>query len=507
MSRGSSRNGLAPEGGFDLAPPQAASLAESLRAFGYEPPTALADLVDNSITAGARNVWIDFHWAGETSVVSVTDDGAGMTAEALVAAMRPGSQNPLANRAPHDLGRFGLGLKTASFSQCRRVTVRSRTRSGESATRCWDLDHISRVNEWQLLRAADAAAETHFARLGEIKHGTTVLWQKLDRLVAKNDINDARQQEIFLHRAEGVRRHLGMVFHQLMTGRKPVKLLLNGRHIPPWDPFLADETATRTLAVTRLPLHRATVEVQPYILPHHSKISKKAHEAGGGLRGWNAHQGFYIYRNHRLLVPGDWLGFGWAKEEHYKLARIRVEIPNSLDHDWEIVVTKSRAMPPAALRDEFRRIGECARIEAKRVYSQRGAKLTPQADADRVLLWEPLAKHNKTFYRLNREHPLLKRVTAGTSDRPALNALLRLIEETIPFPHITIANSDKPCSLPGPFDHSADGQIREVMEQAFHSLVASGYGPKEAVNRMQTLWPFELFPALLEALAESPPHG
>jgi len=196
---------------FDLAPPQAASLVESLRAFGYELPTALADLVDNSITASAKNIWIDFHWAGGESAITVTDDGSGMTAEELVAAMRPGSQNPLKDRQPNDLGRFGLGLKTASFSQCRRVTVRSKIRAGDVATRCWDLDHIARVNEWQLLRGADATAEPHFARLTKSDKGTTVLWQNLDRLVADQSIDNEKHQQFFLQRAEAVRNHLGMV--------------------------------------------------------------------------------------------------------------------------------------------------------------------------------------------------------------------------------------------------------------------------------------------------------
>lgn len=213
------RNGLQ----FDLATPHAASLAESLRAFGYELPTAIADLVDNSITAGARHVWIEFHWEGESSTISVTDDGSGMTAKDLVSAMRPGSQNPLNERAPHDLGRFGLGLKTASFSQCRRVTVRSRTRSSEAATRCWDLDHISRVNDWQLLRSSDIASEPHFQKLTSLQHGTTVLWQKLDRIVAGNDTNNASQQERFLQRAECVREHLSMVFHQIISGKDRVE--------------------------------------------------------------------------------------------------------------------------------------------------------------------------------------------------------------------------------------------------------------------------------------------
>lgn len=504
ITRGSK---IVSDADFDLAVPHASSLVESLRAFGYELPTALADLVDNSITAGAKNVWVDFHWDGEDSVIAITDDGKGMGEEALVAAMRPGSQSPLVKRESHDLGRFGLGLKTASFSQCRLVTVRSKTRGGMPATRCWNLDHIARVNEWQLLRRGDAGAEPHFRRLSKMASGTSVVWQNLDRLVAGQATDNERAQQVFLQRAEAVRQHLAMVFHQLMTGQSGVTILLNDRKVKPWDPFLAGEPATQILPESRLSLRGALVHVHPFILPHHSKLTKSKHEAAAGPHGWNAHQGFYVYRNRRLLVPGEWLGFGWAKDEHYKLARIRVELPNELDHDWGIDVTKSRARPPAQLRDELRRIGERARSEAKRVYSHRGAKLTPQADAERVLLWEPLAKHDKTFYRLNREHPLLKQATASSSDRPALLALLRLIEETVPLPHIAIENSKKPNSLAGPFEHAAESQIREVMEEAFDSLVASGYGSKEATERLRTIWPFELFPALLQSLAERKSHA
>ena len=508
MNRHVTRNAtIVPDGDYDIAAPHAASLVESLRAFGYELPTALADLIDNSISAGAKNVWVDFHWNGEHSVIAVTDDGDGMSEDKLVAAMRPGSQNPLQAREPNDLGRFGLGLKTASFSQCRLVSVRSKARGGNAATRCWNLNHVARVNDWQLLRSGDAAAEPHFLRLGKMSKGTAVVWQDIDRLVAGQRTDSAREQQIFLQRADVVRRHLAMVFHRLMTGKLGVKLILNDRAIEPWDPFLAGEPATQVLPLTRLKLHGSIVEVEPFVLPHHSKLAKAKHEAAAGPRGWNAHQGFYIYRNQRLLVPGDWLGFGWAKEEHYKLARIRVEVPNALDHDWSIDVTKSRAMPPAVLRDDLRRIGERTRSDAKRVYSHRGAKLIPKADLERVLLWEPTAKHDKMFYRLNRQHPLLKQALDVSSNRSALNALLRLIEETVPFPHIAIENSEKPNSLPGPFEHAAESQIREVMEQAFNSLVATGYGSKEAVNRLRTIWPFELFPALLQSLSEYPRHA
>ena len=493
--------------GYDHAPPRAASLIESLRAFGYDLPTAIADLVDNSVTAGASKIWIDFHWAGSGSMVAVTDDGCGMAADVLVSAMRLGSKNPLDERDKHDLGRFGLGLKTASFSQCRRVTVRTRREGQPPVTRCWDLDHVARTDDWQLLRRADPDGEKHLERIQHLTSGTVVLWQNLDRVTGHFTADNDRQQQSFLDLAERVRVHLGMVFQVLISGRPGVEILLNDRPIPAWDPFLTDQPATQTLPITRLTLRGHVVEVQPFILPHQSKMARSEFEAAAGPRGWNAHQGFYVYRNQRLLVPGDWLGFGWAKEEHYKLARIRIEIPNALDHDWQIDVTKSRAIPPLPLREELHRIGARARSDAKRIYSYRGAKLVSTEDRAKIFMWESISRHDKTFYRLNREHPLFKRVQAASGDRHAFAALMRLVEETVPIPHITIENSERPGSHAAPFDHAREREIREVMQQAYDSLVETGYGVDEAISRLQTIWPFELFPALLQSLREAETHG
>ena len=154
---------------FEELPPDASSLAESLRAFNYTLPTAIADLVDNSITAGARNIWLDFHWEGANSTITVSDDGRGMTEAELVQCMRLGSRNPLQDRDANDLGRFGLGLKTASFSQCRRVTVCSRaSKLGNIAARTWDLDHLAQAGSWQLLKSGMDESSLTLRRIAAI---------------------------------------------------------------------------------------------------------------------------------------------------------------------------------------------------------------------------------------------------------------------------------------------------------------------------------------------------
>ncbi len=485
---------------FDPTPPHAAAIVESLRAFGYDLPTALADLVDNSISAGARNVWLHFEWDGAASVISVTDDGRGMTAAELVEAMRLGTRGPLVERQPHDLGRFGLGLKTASLSQCRRLTVRSCCDKGTAETRCWDLDLIAAKNDWRLLRSADALGEPHFARLARLSHGTTVLWQNLDRLTRDQDAQNDRHQRRFLERIDGVRRHLGMVFHRLMMGPQATQIFVNDRPVESWDPFLEQHEATVRLPVDPLRLDGVRVPVRAFVLPHFSKLSKAEHEAGAGPRGWLAHQGFYVYRRDRLLVSGDWLGFGWTKDEHLKLARIAVELPNTLDQEWQINVTKSRATPPLALRDDLRRIAENTRARAKAVYTHRGSRLTPNGSSERVHLWAPLAKNDRVFYQINRDHPLVRRVMESTSDKTAVQALLRLLQETIPLQHISITGTEKPDSQPEPFEGADDVEIRGAMNLLYRMFVSAGHSPAEAKKRLSTHSPFDQFPEILATI-------
>lgn len=488
---------------FDIAAPHAASLVESLRAFGYELPTALADLVDNSLFHRSRHVTLHFHWAGRNSAIAVADDGEGMTELALIDAMRLGSKNPREPRDPKDFGRFGLGLKTASFSQCRRVTVFTRHNQGDLIIRCWDLDHIAATDKWHLLRTPTALAAELAEKLADVKCGTVVIWEKLDRLVADTQTDNDTDEDAFLRRAEHVGEHFAAVFHRLMLGKNAVTFLLNGKPLTPWDPFLGDEPATQRFPLEKLNFEGQIIEVQPFVLPHLSKLDPKSHRTAGGLRGWNAHQGFYVYRNSRLLVPGDWLGIKkWRQEEHYKLARIRIDLPNALDHQWEIDVTKSRARPPEKLRRDLVRIGEQARSVAKRIYSHRGAKLVPTEGQERVFLWEQTAKHNQVFYRISREHPLVKQVRATCADVPKLSALLRLIEETLPVPLITITDREKPDQTIGPFEASKQSEVLEVMRQVLASLRSNGLSREDALLRLSHFEPFPRFPELLQTIKE-----
>jgi hypothetical protein len=489
---------------YDIAAPQASAMIESLRAFGYSVQTALADLIDNSISAGARNVWLEFFWDGAWSHISLRDDGRGMTESELVDAMRPGNRNPLEVRDRLDLGRFGLGLKTASFSQCRCLTVASRASGSGISVRQWDLDYVQGTGEWRLRRSALPGSEHLLASLDHVEHGTIVLWQNLDRLVADTRVDDQKAQDHFLEIVDRVRQHLSMVFHRFLERRDRLQVHVNGHALESWDPFMSREEARQVLLEEKLWFNDQIVRIRPFVLPHHSKISRDAHERGAGPGGWNAQQGFYVYRNERLLVAGDWLGLGFVKEEHYKLARIQVDLPNSLDTEWNLDVKKSRARPPGPLRADLKRLAKITRQKAMEVYRHRG-KIAARALAENhVFVWQSRVRRGKHFYTVNREHPLVTEVLrlAG-SDSSAVKALLRLVEETVPVERIWIDAAKNPDGRAQPFEHEPDEDVTEVMRVVYQVLLGRGLPPDVARRHLASMEPFNQFADIMNVLMET----
>jgi hypothetical protein len=489
-------NAAAGEPVYDVTQPEPAALVESLRAFGYSLRTAIADLVDNSIAAKAKNVWIHFEWDGPDSRITIKDDGEGMTEDALIAAMRPGSQSPLEERSPKDLGRFGLGLKTASFSQCRRLTVVSKVMNGALAARCWDLDYVNRTKEWRLLKTIEPEP------LGFLKEtipdqGTIVLWQKMDRVTGQARTDDDKAYKRFLEGAEKVKQHLEMVFHRYLERPNGLKIWINGHPVGPWDPFMRGEKATQELPIEKLFCDGKEFTVTPYVLPHQSKLSQDAHRRASGPNGWNAQQGFYVYRNERLLVGGDWLGLGFQKEEHYKLARIQVDLPNSMDGEWQIDVKKSRAKLPGYLKADLKRIASLTRDRAVDIYRHRGKVMARQNTQNFVFLWEQKTRHSKFFYSINRDHPLVKQAY-GSGNKSDLDALFSMLEESIPVSHILITNSGEPEKFSSPYENTPPEALQNVLRSSFRALLNSGIGIEDAKKRLLGMDPFNLFPDFVE---------
>ncbi|NLE04124.1 MAG: ATP-binding protein [Crenarchaeota archaeon] len=483
---------------YIIAQPIASSMIESLRAFGYNPQTAIADIIDNSISAGAKNVWIKFFWDGESSYISVLDDGRGMSEEDLNNAMRPGSKSPLEDRHPEDLGRFGLGLKTASFSQCRRLTVSSRKEHHRKVTRCWDLDYVIQTGEWRLLTEPYPESNAKIMDLNNVTTGTLILWEHLDRLVDNAKVTDDFAHARFLELAEEVKSHLSMVFHRFLARKDRLQIWLGQEQIEPWDPYLNKQSATQQLNKEILPLYEKKVIVQPYILPHHSKIDSSTHKKAAGPKGWNAQQGFYIYRNERLLVAGDWLGLGCRKEEHCKLARIQVDISNEMDEDWCIDVKKSTARPPSALKVDLKRIAKVTREQAISVYRHRGKILSREVSDKTIYPWIKKVKHGTIFYSVNRDHPLVMELERlPEENKKIVLSLIRLIEETVPIPMIAFNNAETPDKYSHYFEEATESEVKDTIIQTYKAMINQGYTSEEALNRLLIMEPFNHFENLV----------
>lgn len=490
----------------DLTPPRAAAMIESLRAFGYDLQTAIADLIDNSISAGSKNVWIDFEWAGARSKITIADDGGGMTEDELKLAMTPGSRSPIEERAPRDLGRFGLGLKTASFSQCRRLTVVSKSKRGALCVRCWDLDHVVAAGDWQLLKSPELATPSLRKRVEASESGTLVHWEKLDRVVGNADTDDQPAHRRWSETLDQVKHHLAMVFHRFLTGPTRIKLWFNDRVVEAWDPFLSNEAATQALGHEVLQFRGGVIEVQPYVLPHHSKVTSEVQGAGAGPNGWVAQQGFYVYRGRRLLVAGDWLGLGFQKDEHFKLARIQLDIPNTMDSEWEIDVKKSRAKPPGALQTDLRRIAAATRIRASEIFRHRGKLLARETADSQVFVWLKKVRRGKIFYEINRKHPLVEQILMlNKGNAPHVHSFFRLVEETIPVPTIVISNAETPDGHGAPFEESPSRELVELVEQILQALLRQGLTVREAGQRIGAMEPFNRYQDLVYATVGS--HG
>lgn len=477
------------------AEPEASSMIETFRAIGYSIQSAVADIVDNSISAGAKNIWIDFEWIGADTWLSIKDNGSGMNNEDLIQAMRPGSRNPNEARNSKDLGRFGLGLKTASFSQCRKLSVISKKTDSAAFYWTWDLDFVNQTGKWELIKYLP---EQFSGGLDELISGTTIIWNDLDRMVKNLHENDKSALNKFLQIMEQVKKHLGMVFHRFIENNR-IKIFFQQREIEAWNPFLIDDTATQKFPEE--PLQNNQVKIRGFVLPHKSKLTEEEFKKAEGSKGWNEQQGFYIYRNERLLLAGEWLGM-FRKEEHYKLARIMIDLPNNLDEEWQIDIKKSVARPPLVLRDQLKAYANKVRSQAVEVYRHKGKILQRKYAAVQFQsVWHEKIRHGKRFYEINREHPLIETtLNSLKGNLSELNQLLRFVEETVPVPLITIKESEQPELQGQPFEDTDQEPIRKTMKQMYDKMIAEGKSAEQAKAIILNIEPFNLFPHFIEYL-------
>lgn len=486
---------------WEIVAPSASPIFEALRAFGYSPETAVADLVDNSISANAGNIYVSFQWNAGQAYVVIKDDGIGMDSEQLTAAMRLGSRSPLEERALGDLGRFGLGMKTASISQAREVTVISvNAPGGDRIIRRWDLDEVRESGEWRLRHSPP---DQDLVEVDFSVTGTAVIWTKCDRLVGTKSSNTVLSKTQFFSVAESVGRHLSLTFHRFLSKKNGLKIYLNGARLKPWDPFMADHLATWSPGQEQVPFKSAHIGVTPYVLPHKSKLTEEQHREAAAYGGWNASQGFYVYRDDRLLVAGSWLGLGGAKEEHSKLARIALDVPVEFDNYWQVDVMKSQVRPPGSLVKDLQTIARATKSKAQGVYRFRGKINAHRGAQDFVHSWQQFKDRNGSLsFKINRSNPMVVEALAVSSEAGvAIERLLRWVEETVPVTQIAIQVADGVESTHVPFGENSI-EVRALLDFLFVRMNRHGGDPFVILDKLAATDPFSHHPGIVAEYRE-----
>lgn len=477
-------------------PPRAPVLLESMRAIGYDAASAVADLVDNSVTAGASAIDIRFD-PGSPRAVGILDDGHGMNLEEIEDAMRHGSRSPTEDRLEHDLGRFGLGLKTASMSQCRRLTVISKREGGVAVGMVWDLDDVARSEDWLagLLDPQELESVPFYREFAPRPHGTLVVWETLDRLAA----GDRGDGAVLGDRMRIVSEHLSLVFHRFLSGRPPLQIAVNARPLSPMDPFLEEEGAIAG-EEERLLIEGHRVLLRAYTLPHISRLTRAQIEKAGGEVGLRRQQGFYVYRQRRLIVWGTWFRL-FRQEELTKLTRVRVDLPNALDHLWSLDIKKSAASPPAIIRDRLKGL-----VPTMVRPSQNANRFRGKVGALRGVraVWRRIEDRDGIRYEVDREHPVIAAFRSTLDDALVgeFDNVLSVIGASLPIEGVynDRANDQIGHARDGAKDEDVFPRLEELARQMLGAFSDRPEERSRLLAGLATIEPFALHPALTKKL-------
>jgi len=463
-------------------PPSAATLIEGMRDIGYSFKTAVADIIDNSISAGAKEITVLADFACTEPHVAFFDDGIGMSIDELREAMRPGTKGPLASRGAKDLGRFGLGLKTASFSQCRRLSVATKSRGGGLNSRAWDIDAVVAQDRWVVEIPEDDLLQELASRLG--RQGTVVLWQKLDRLHEEDP--DAANRVI-----DEVRSHLALVFHRFLQRRGPerISISVNGIVVDPVDPFCEGHRATLAHEEQVLAFENGSVIVRGFTIPHHSKMSADEYSRAGLEGGHARNQGFYIYRRERLIMHGGWLGLERPSPAR-QLSRVRVDVPAEMDSDWRVDIKKSSTQLPSHVRRQLSTVIERLGIGSKRTYEFKGHLRPIHSEWG---LWSRDVCGDAITYTVNTGHPAVSRLreSMDSNQRRLLDHALALFAASLPIDAIFNDLAQRPANIR--LARLDDEHLRAAVKDVAVKLLAQGMGEEESRTLIAALPQFAEF--------------
>lgn len=433
----------------------AKTLLTGLRAIGYSFSTAVADIIDNSISAKATSVNLHFDPIASVPYFCILDNGCGMDFNELNNAMLPGSDRANKQDCELELGRFGLGLKSASLSQCREFIVAS-SKFGKINAMSFDLDVIESYNKLMLkiLDRSDLDKLPYINILKEYESGTLVIWNKFDKI----ESTSKSFEDSFRSIVSEAKKHIELVFHRFYDS---VEIYLNRKRIERRDPFLLSSFGRQQTGRTSIiPIYDSLITVTPYTLPFANSLTSEEKDLLGNPKSIYDEQGFYIYRNKRLILWGNWMHMG-VRSELNKLARIQIDIPSSLDDFWTLDVKKSSAKIPDIIKTRIKASVEDSVIRSKRTTKFPGIK----EQTAELKVWDRIIEHEgKIRYQINRDTPAISALNnaLGENEKEMFEIILSQIECYLPKYSISNDNMDALTIINSGNDVEEERLIQEI---------------------------------------------
>jgi len=428
------------------ASPNPEYLIKSIAEQGYSLETALADLMDNSISANADKIEVLINMESEPFRLFIADNGNGMTEQVLSYSMQFPSSSPESSRLTQDLGRFGLGMKTASFSQTRKFTVISRKKGQKKYSgRTWDVDYLKKYG-WKIIVNSDEEinclvnqyqklSQEYLNSFDEYKVNTIVIWDglyKFENHLKAEKRTDALKMEINEETAD----YLSLVFHRFMEqGENPIQIRINNMLARPFNPFPEEEKDFRQIEPKQSQFRHDVIKIEGFVLP-----SRSIGETRNGLTKWTTRyrglmdmEGMYVYRANRIILFGGWNGIV-KKAPRLQLARLRVEVGNKVDDLLHLNVAKSQITVPHELRIAFEHYIEELKVEAEREYYNRGIrKFSGVKTQNNIQLFERSYSSKGSVLEVNKNFPIIKNLqeSLNKEQNSKLNLILRMINTRV----------------------------------------------------------------------------
>lgn len=451
----------------------------------YSLPTAVADLVDNSITANATKIDINFCWndTPEKAYVEIIDNGKGMSSEELITAMILSGKGINDIREDNDLGKYGLGMKTASMYACKCLTVISKKKGHSITAKRLDQDLVDESKSWV---GIDLDGAPELKEL-DLEQGTIVRWDKLN-FVEKG----SNSKKYFLEHIRSIHSHLELIFHRFIENND-LLITINGNEIKPWNP-ISNHEATSKFDSQILRYNNCDIIVNSYILP--SALSCNELEIEQIYRN-NAlkYQGFFVYRNDRLLIDGGWLGIQkndkkMVAHQSYNAVRITIDIPSSLDSCFKVDFTKSSLKFPLEIEEQLFKIASKVRKKANELSKKRTRQVLVPGDKFEEI-WKVSKKNGEYIYSINKNHPLIKNLTKGL-DKKEFNELMKLLSRTVP-----VLNEDK--KMGGSF---TEEEIDDLIKSYYVDQILKNKSPDVIYKEMLNMEPYNNYRELVQAFFE-----